>query len=112
MASPSWYPLVIFSGRNSSLWACGAVGSALPWHGRGQGFESLQVHQFTPRDTKIRKRRGLLRRLSERYELRAVDARSISCTGTVSLRGSFTGEGAAMRSSAMRAAVLPICPLF
>src|SRR5947209_9992661 len=27
------------------LWACGAVGSALPWHGRGQGFESLQVHQ-------------------------------------------------------------------
>src|SRR5450755_472050 len=26
-------------------WACGAVGSALPWHGRGQGFESLQVHQ-------------------------------------------------------------------
>src|SRR5438132_14317888 len=27
-------------------WACGAVGSALPWHGRGQGFESLQVHQL------------------------------------------------------------------
>src|SRR5271167_4033796 len=27
-------------------WACGAVGSALPWHGRGQGFESLQVHQI------------------------------------------------------------------
>ena len=27
------------------VWACGAVGSALPWHGRGQGFESLQVHQ-------------------------------------------------------------------
>ena len=26
-------------------WACGAVGSALPWHGRGRGFESLQVHQ-------------------------------------------------------------------
>jgi hypothetical protein len=43
---PSWYSAVIFSGRNSSpLWACGAVGSALPWHGRGQGFESLQVHQ-------------------------------------------------------------------
>src|SRR6185503_10927033 len=30
-----------------SVWACGAVGSALPWHGRGQGFESLQVHQNT-----------------------------------------------------------------
>ena len=28
------------------MWACGAVGSALPWHGRGQGFESLQVHQI------------------------------------------------------------------
>src|SRR5665213_3279082 len=30
---------------NFLVWACGAVGSALPWHGRGQGFESLQVHQ-------------------------------------------------------------------
>ena len=28
-------------------WACGAVGSALPWHGRGQGFESLQVHHHS-----------------------------------------------------------------
>ena len=26
-------------------WACGAVGSALPWHGRGREFESHQVHQ-------------------------------------------------------------------
>src|SRR5580658_5457357 len=33
--------------QSSCLWACGAVGSALPWHGRGQGFESLQVHQFS-----------------------------------------------------------------
>ena len=22
---------------------------ALPWHGRGQGFESLKVHHFAPR---------------------------------------------------------------
>src|SRR5579871_2947476 len=29
----------------ASSWACGAVGSALPWHGRGREFESLQVHQ-------------------------------------------------------------------
>ncbi len=36
-----------FPGR-CYLWACGAVGSALPWHGRGQGFESLQVHQIPP----------------------------------------------------------------
>ncbi len=27
-------------------WACGAVGSALPWHGRGREFESHQVHQI------------------------------------------------------------------
>jgi hypothetical protein len=27
------------------VWACGAVGSAPPWHGGGQGFESPQVHQ-------------------------------------------------------------------
>src|ERR1700730_15970186 len=26
-------------------WACGAVGSALPWHGRGREFEPPQVHQ-------------------------------------------------------------------
>ena len=25
-------------------WACGAVGSALPWHGRGRRFEPVQVH--------------------------------------------------------------------
>jgi hypothetical protein len=28
------------------MWACGAVGSALPWHGRGREFESHQVHQI------------------------------------------------------------------
>src|ERR1044071_33460 len=28
--------------------ACGAVGSALPWHGRGREFESHQVHQPKP----------------------------------------------------------------
>src|SRR6185312_13059926 len=25
-------------------WGCGEVGSALPWHGRGQGFEPPQLH--------------------------------------------------------------------
>src|SRR6266566_840286 len=29
-------------------WACGAVGSALPWHGRGRRFEPDQVHQIDP----------------------------------------------------------------
>jgi hypothetical protein len=36
----------VYDGRVLGVWACGAVGSALPWHGRGQGFESLQVHQY------------------------------------------------------------------
>ena len=39
---------VVFLGTvEPSERACGAVGSALPWHGRGRGFESLQVHQFS-----------------------------------------------------------------
>src|SRR5487761_2131598 len=29
----------------SLKWACGAVGSALPWHGRGRRFEPVRVHQ-------------------------------------------------------------------
>src|ERR1700761_946217 len=29
---------------------CGAAGSALPWHGRGQGFESPQLHVVMSRD--------------------------------------------------------------
>ena len=29
-----------------AAWGCGAVGSALPWHGRGQGFEPPQLHQI------------------------------------------------------------------
>jgi hypothetical protein len=29
-------------------WACGAAGSALPWHGRGRRFDPDQVHQFPP----------------------------------------------------------------
>src|ERR1700712_5163487 len=28
-------------------WACGAAGSALPWHGRGHRFDPDQVHQIT-----------------------------------------------------------------
>jgi hypothetical protein len=27
------------------MWACGAAGSALPWHGRGHRFDPDQVHQ-------------------------------------------------------------------
>src|SRR6185437_13315777 len=29
---------------STPLWACGAVGSALPWHGRGRRFDPDQVH--------------------------------------------------------------------
>ena len=28
----------------AGFWGIGAVGSALPWHGRGQGFESPMLH--------------------------------------------------------------------
>ena len=30
-------------------WACGAAGSALPWHGRGRRFDPDQVHQISPK---------------------------------------------------------------
>ena len=33
-----------YSKEEYPVWACGAVGSALPWHGRGREFESHQVH--------------------------------------------------------------------
>src|SRR5665213_1386357 len=49
---------VRYDERVVSAWACGAVGSALPWHGRGQGFESLQVHQNKPQQN-IELRKGL-----------------------------------------------------
>jgi hypothetical protein len=29
-----------------TLWACGAAGSALPWHGRGRRFDPDQVHHL------------------------------------------------------------------
>ena len=35
--------------RASRSWACGAAGSALPWHGRGRRFDPDQVHQFSQR---------------------------------------------------------------
>src|SRR5258708_16549819 len=34
------------SSRTFQSWACGAAGSALPWHGRGRRFDPDQVHQF------------------------------------------------------------------
>jgi hypothetical protein len=33
------------SGSEDLMWACGAAGSALPWHGRGHRFDPDQVHQ-------------------------------------------------------------------
>src|SRR6185312_14520849 len=33
--------------RRIRMWACGAAGSALPWHGRGRRFDPDQVHHFT-----------------------------------------------------------------
>src|SRR3954465_8885710 len=37
-----------FSASLPSMWACGAAGSALPWHGRGRRFDPDQVHQSQP----------------------------------------------------------------
>ena|SRR5208283_299586 len=37
---------VYSGGVSSPKWACGAAGSALPWHGRGRRFDPDQVHQL------------------------------------------------------------------
>src|SRR5579859_1397598 len=44
-----WFDECISVSENSRvpLWACGAAGSALPWHGRGRRFDPDQVHQLT-----------------------------------------------------------------
>jgi hypothetical protein len=34
--------------RRVRQWACGAAGSALPWHGRGRRFDPDQVHHLNP----------------------------------------------------------------
>ena len=41
-----------------SMWACGAAGSALPWHGRGHRFDPDQVHQTTPSKSSICRKRA------------------------------------------------------
>ena len=41
-------PRVATISESLLMWACGAAGSALPWHGRGRRFEPDQVHQITP----------------------------------------------------------------
>ena len=38
-----WY--IISCHLTIVIWACSSVGRALEWHSRGQGFDSLQVHQ-------------------------------------------------------------------
>ena len=38
-------PVTIRELHPCSKWACGAAGSALPWHGRGHRFDPDQVHQ-------------------------------------------------------------------
>src|SRR5208283_5875959 len=40
---------VYSGGVSSPKWACGAAGSALPWHGRGRRFDPDQVHQISQR---------------------------------------------------------------
>src|SRR6202789_1914431 len=55
------FPVTLTSGAGSARiegvlpkeWACGAAGSALPWHGRGHRFDPDQVHQTTPHKSSI-----------------------------------------------------------
>ena len=37
---------VVRNGQLVVVWACGAAGSALPWHGRGRRFDPDQVHHI------------------------------------------------------------------
>ena len=43
-----WFDDFIPVGENRRVrpWACGAAGSALPWHGRGRRFDPDQVHHL------------------------------------------------------------------
>src|SRR6185437_16726744 len=56
-SSGTWLPATVESLTNQTIlndngyveyiprmWACGAAGSALPWHGRGRRFDPDQVH--------------------------------------------------------------------
>jgi hypothetical protein len=38
--------IAVSENRRVRLWACGAAGSALPWHGRGRRFDPDQVHHL------------------------------------------------------------------
>ena len=40
--------------------ACGAVGSALEWHSRGQGFEPPQVHEAEMKNEKLKTKKSAI----------------------------------------------------
>src|ERR1017187_2079287 len=48
LTKPSWWEKILetpaFWASAFAKWACGAAGSALPWHGRGRRFDPGQVH--------------------------------------------------------------------
>jgi hypothetical protein len=53
-----WFDESSLSGENRKVvptvsWACGAAGSALPWHGRGHRFDPDQVHQLIINKIKV-----------------------------------------------------------
>ena len=47
------YRLTSISDNMVEVWGCGAAGSALAWHARGQGFESPQLHQQNMRHLRV-----------------------------------------------------------
>src|SRR5277367_5500809 len=53
------------------LWACGAAGSALPWHGRGHRFDPGQVHQSNQQLSESARRPGFAPPLGWRGSLGA-----------------------------------------
>ena len=53
------------------MWACGAAGSALPWHGRGHRFDPDQVHQSNQQLSESARRPGFAPPLGWRGSLGA-----------------------------------------
>src|SRR5579875_1456210 len=75
-------------------WACGAAGSALPWHGRGHRFDPDQVHQTTPTNEAYAGNAPLLSEM--RCQMRS--ARSAALTDCAASGGLFLFKPAVPRS--------------
>ena len=79
----------------SQEWACGAAGSALPWHGRGHRFDPGQVHQYILQkkqcNAKVSVKAGFF--YVHRSELGSAEARGVKQLGSVECRLDCEGGG-------------------